>query len=520
MPPAGADVAESHEKRRLVANTLATTAAQLSALAIAFVLAPVLIRAFGERAYGAYMLVASVAAFTLLFDFGLGPAVEKLLSEYLASGRKPDAAALFASVTAVYAGVGVLVLGVDLALAAGAQHVFHLEPTELALLRRLLVIAGASAVAWWPLSVGARALGGLQLYTHAAAVTAAVALGNAVAALAVISLGRGPIALAVASNAVNIAGAALMLIMAHRQLHRRGVASARPSRAALGAALAFSGPVFALQIAVQVLYHHTDRLLLGMFVGSVAVTLYEGPARLVALIVQLTGFGNTALMPFASQLEATRRGDALAALLLRASRYVSAFVAPLALLLAVLARPLLVTWLGPAFAAAELPTVLLTSLQVLLVSLSVGHTIVVATGKLPGRLPVILGVVTLNLVLSIVWVKRYGMTGVALGTVVASVIDYPLHLRYLARHAGLRYGAFMREVVLPVYPLLLLPAAVAVAARAFGVTATFTGTAATFMMSALLYWMVFLGVMVGRVERDSLIDNARSLFAGRAAEAR
>ena len=103
---------------------------------------------------------------------------------------------------------------------------------------------------------------------------------------------------------------------------------------------------------------------------------------------------------------------------------------------------------------------------------------------------------------------------------VASLLDYPLHLRYLARHAGLRYGAFVREVVLPVYPLLLLPATVAVAARASGVTATLAGTAATFMMAALLYWMVFLGVMVRREERDSLIDTARSLFARRGAEVR
>jgi len=505
-------MAERHERRRLVANTLASTLAQLSALAIAFVLAPVLIRAFGVHAYGAYTLVASVAAFTLLLDFGLGPAVEKLLSEYLAGGRPAEAGALLASVTVAYTGVGGLVLLVDLALAAGASHVFHLDAGEQDLLRRLLLVAGVSALAWWPLSVGARALGGLQLYTRAAAVTAGIAAGNAIAAVTVVLTHRGPLALAVASNAVNLAGAALMLLLARRELAARGVPAARPSRAALAAALAFSGPVFLLQLAVQVLYHHTDRLLLGMFVGSVAVTLYEGPARLVALIVQLTGFGNTALLPFASQLEATRRSDTLSALLLRASRYVSAFVAPLALLLAVLARPLLVTWLGPAFAEAELPTVLLTGLQVLLVSLSVGHTIVVATGKLPGRLPVILGVVALNLVISVALVRRFGMTGVALGTVVASLLDYPLHLRYLARHVGLRYGAFVREVVLPVYPLLLLPAGVAVAGRAFGVTATLAGTAATFALAALLYWMVFLGVMVRRQERDGLIDTARSLW--------
>jgi len=180
----------------------------------------------------------------------------------------------------------------------------------------------------------------------------------------------------------------------------------------------------------------------------------------------------------------------------------------------VLAKPLLVGWLGPAFAASEPPTVLLTALQALLASLSVGHTIVVATGKLPGRLPVILGIVSLNLVLSLLWVRPYGMTGVALGTVVASLVDYPLHLRYLARHAGLRHGAFVREVVLPVYPLLLLPIGLAWAARASGLTETLPRTLLTFALALLLYWMAFLMLMVRRAEREGLIAAARALVGG------
>ena len=104
----------------------------------------------------------------------------------------------------------------------------------------------------------------------------------------------------------------------------------------------------------------------------------------------------------------------------------------------------------------------------------------------------------------------------ALGTVVASLIDYPLHLRYLSRNVGLRYGPFVREVVLPVYPLLLLPAALVWAARVGGLTHSLAGTLLTFATPALLYWMAFLMLMVSRAERDGLIATARALIAGRA----
>jgi len=511
---------EGPEKQRLFANTLASAMAQFGTLAIALVLAPVLIRAFGGPAYGAYVLASSVAAFLLLLDFGLGPAVEKLLAERLAVGRTAEAGMLVSTVMVTYMAVGALACVANLALAASAKHLFQLGDAELVLLRRLLVVAAVTALGWWPLSIGARALGGLQRYTHTAAVNGAMAGANALAALWVVGTHRGPLELAVANAAVSVAGVALLFLLARRLLAEQGVAYAPPRRDALRAVMAFSGPVFALQIAVQVLYHHTDRLLLGMFVGSVAVTLYEGPARLVALLVQLTGFGNTALIPFASQLEATRRNDTLESLLLRGSRYVAAIVAPVAALLAVLAKPLLVGWLGPSFAASERPTVLLTALQAVLASLTVGHTILVATGKLPGRLPLIIFAVSLNLVLSLIWVRPYGMTGVAMGTVVASLIDYPLHLRYLSRHVGLHLGAFVREVVLPVYPLLLLPAALAWAARIGGLTASLAGTLLTFVMALLLYWMAFLVLMVSRAERDGLIATARALFSGRRTAAR
>jgi O-antigen/teichoic acid export membrane protein len=482
-------------------------------MGVAFLLAPLLIHAFGPSGFGAFTLVASIASFVLLFDLGLGQTIEKQLAEYTAVGKLAEAGALLASVRRTYVGIGLAVAAVELLLAALAPHVFRLSGSEVEWVRQLLWVAAAGAVVWWPLSVGVRVLAGLQRYTLIGPVTAGMAVANALAAGIVVWLHAGPVVLAVLAQLIAIAGALVMQVQAKRELASHGVGPAAPDRTVLASAFAFAGPVFLLQLAVTMFYHQTDRLLLGMFVGSVAVTLYEGPARLVALLIQLTGFGNNALMPFASQLEAASRSETLEALLLRASRYVSAFVAPLALLLALLARPLLVHWLGPAFVAAEMPTILLTGVQVILVSLTVGHTIVVATGKLGGRMPVILTIVALNLVLSVLFVRWWGVTGVALGTVVASLIDFPLHLRYLQRHVGLHLGAFARQVVLPVYPLLLVPAAGAIAARSWGVTDTLLGTLVTLALCAIAYWMTFMAVSVPRRERDELLAIARGLLA-------
>ena len=66
---------------QFTANTMATAAGQVTAMAVAFLLAPLLIRAFGPLPFGAYTLVASIASFMLLFDLGLGQTTEKQLAE-------------------------------------------------------------------------------------------------------------------------------------------------------------------------------------------------------------------------------------------------------------------------------------------------------------------------------------------------------------------------------------------------------------------------------------------------------
>jgi len=82
---------EPIDTRRHFTGMLAGSAARFGPLAIAILLAPLLIRTFGEQRYGAYVLATSVASVLLLLDLGLGPAAEKLLAERLAAGSTAEA---------------------------------------------------------------------------------------------------------------------------------------------------------------------------------------------------------------------------------------------------------------------------------------------------------------------------------------------------------------------------------------------------------------------------------------------
>lgn len=138
----------SSAPKRLAANTVASALGQMTAMGVAFLLAPLLIGAFGPQGFGAYTLVASVSAFMLLFDLGLGQTIEKQLAEYTAVGKLAEAGALLASVRRTYLGIGLAVAAVELALAALAPQVFRLSEAEVTLVRQLLWVAAMSTSPW------------------------------------------------------------------------------------------------------------------------------------------------------------------------------------------------------------------------------------------------------------------------------------------------------------------------------------------------------------------------------------
>ncbi len=69
--------------------------------------------------------------------------------------------------------------------------------------------------------------------------------------------------------------------------------------------------IFVLQACTMVIYQQTDRVVIGVFVGASAITLYEAAGKMQVLVTQLVQFATSAVMPFAFQLESEGRRSSL-----------------------------------------------------------------------------------------------------------------------------------------------------------------------------------------------------------------
>lgn len=491
----GQEVRESAtgEKRRLVANTLANGLAQSAAMLASLVFMPLLIRAFGIGQFGLYMLASSVTAYAALLDFGAGSALTKMVAEHHATGDREALAGTISSTLSFYTVVGVVVALVMVGVGGAVQSLFDFDARSAVILRDMLWVGAVFQLWYWPASTARHVLAGLQRFDLLAGIGVLTTVLSVGATVWVLVSGSGPVVLIALNGAVTAGAALLTLAIARRLLGMPVLTFRGTSRKYFAAIFLFSWPVFAVQVADALFYQQTDRIVLGVFAGAAAVGLYEAAAKFNALVAYLSGLTVSAVLPLASRFGAEGRHASLKALLLRGTKYVAALVAPITLVLVVVARPLIAAWLGAEFNGQSITAQVLV-LPHLLVCLGImGDAIVISKGRFGRRIPFVIAQAILNVVLSVALVGRYGVLGVAIGTAVSHLVDFPMHMWFLLRQTDTRLGEWVRSVVVPVYPLLLVPVAVAVVLMRTALAQSIPGIAVASALSLLPYWaLVYL----------------------------
>ena len=238
-------------------------------------------------------------------------------------------------------------------------------------------------------------------------------------------MGWGPLALFTATSTIIFVGSLVNIVAAFRLLEGSRVSPFKAKMVHLSHIFSFSWAIFLMQLSTIVIFQNADRVVLGIFVGMAAVALYEPVAKFQSLVVQLVAFTNSAVIPFSSHLHASRAEEKLRLLFLRGTKYTLVLVTPAIVVLIVLARAILLRWVGPEFALQATNARILLAPQLLIVGGVIGDSIITGAGKLPKRLPYSLTMTAANLILSIVLVQRLGILGVVLGTAIPYLIDYP-----------------------------------------------------------------------------------------------
>jgi O-antigen/teichoic acid export membrane protein len=420
-------IANDHQRRyvRILQGMVSGLAGKGVAIIVSFISVPLTVKYLGGERYGVWVTISTAMAWITLADFGMSNSLTTAISETYAKDRRDLAQSYVASAFWFMAAVAALLGGIFFALwhRVPWNWVFNVQTVQ-----ARAEVAPAVAVAFvifalnLPFSSIGRIYSAYQQVTVANAWTTAGSLLGLAALVSVTYMKSGLVSLVIAVSGsalfVCVISAAWVFGWSKSWLLPRLTAITRESTRKLGG---LGGMFFVIQLAALALFQ-TDNLIIAHFLGAKAVTPYSVTWRLFSYATIFQMLAGPSFWP--AYAEAFAHGDK--AWVRRSFRLNFAFsfatTLVLALPLVLFGKWFILKWAGSE-AVPTLGLLLWMGVWSVISAAMSSQAIVLAScGRLKGQMLYSIAAAGLNLTLSIVLVRRIGMIGVILGTIVSYLV--------------------------------------------------------------------------------------------------
>jgi len=422
-----------------------------------FVLFRLTYQHLSREAFGFYSLLWSLFGYTILLDFGLGFTAQKAVAEKTAHGRIGELNHLICTIFWTFAFLGaVLLAGFSVA------QPWFLEWTKVSLSNREAFGLGytiffCAMAAAFPLGIFPEMLRGLQRLDLANGVTIVSLLAN-LALLAWGLLAGWPFHIIVLiSVASTVAPNFVALLLVFQRIPGLSLHPRHFRFSAIQGVLSFSLVAYLITFT-NLIMSRTDQAVISFTIGVGSIALYQAGYKAAEMFGLFSVQMQDALSPAAAQMNATRDEDGLRDLLIRSERFTLFISVPLYGLCAVYLEPLIriltglkqlepsTFWVGQSLLLATFSS-LLTS--------SCSKRVLMMCGWERSLLKISLADAGINLIASLLLVYRYGVLGVALGTMIPTIAIgwiwiVPLTSRFLKMGLVEMGCAFVQQVWGPI----------------------------------------------------------------------
>jgi len=284
------------------------------------------------------------------------------------------------------------------------------------------------------------------------------------------------------------------------------------SRSRVRELLGFSVYFFVANVAMLIILR-IDPVVIKMFLPLSAVAAYAVAAKIAEYTYLLNKQFSNALMPLVSQSKGAGDTGTVRRILVDGTRFLLAIAVPFVALLFFYADAIVIRWMGQEF-AESVPLLRILLLAVLFSSVQLNAANVLGmTGEHRFVAFAMGGSAVLNLILSIILIQVFGLTGVALGTLLATLVaEFLFVVPRACREQGLGLGDFLRNAIWPTMPALVLALGAAALMAYAQPPDNFGWIILEGSLAALLYYATFYRTGLSASERELIVGKARSIL--------
>jgi len=383
---------------------------------LAFFMMPFILHTLGDKMYGMWILLGTILSYIAYLDMGISSAVSRFISRAVGRQDMNEINEVSNTSFVVYLFIGIASLFVTLILVL-LVGLWIKSPDDLKVARILLSILGLNMAIGFPIRAFGSILEANLRYEISESIMLVELLLRNLLIFIFFSTGCRIIALGMIIIGTSFVSYALYLFFAFRTYKGLRLDLNFFNRNKIKEIFSYSVYAFLNRLA-GILISRIDALVITIFISLSAVAHYSIAAVTVAYLSNFIVNANNLIGPVISQDEGRGDIDGIRRKFLIATKffaYITLFVGTMVILYGC---PFIIRWVGVRYEDAYPVLLVLAPCTVIALIQAPSNSVLLSISK-HKYLPLLAfteGI--LNLLLSIVLVKRYGIVGVALGTAI------------------------------------------------------------------------------------------------------
>jgi len=390
---------------------------------VTYIVLPFSLRMLGQEQYGVWLLVTSMTGYLGLLLLGIPMASVRFITRYVAEKNYDEMNVMIANCGVLYLALGMisLVVGSSLLFFFRAFYTIPASlvwPAEIAF---LCVVFNISIGFFSQLPYGI--MSAHHDFVARNVVMSATALTKLALIILFVKYRPSLVCLSLAQICATLVDATIIWTVVKRRHPQVHLQLSRFQVGIVKRIFSFSVFVLVLQIGNQLSFQ-TDSLVIGKLLQISLIPFYAAANSLTTYTVEFVVGIAAVIMPMATRLQTEKKLDELQRVFLRWSKIAFSLAILSSVCFMVLGPPFLGRWMGPTFQgpSGTVLRILVFSNLFFLPIRGVALPVLMGLGKASRPTLAFLAAGVLNLVLSMLWARPWGLAGVAWGTAIPNIL--------------------------------------------------------------------------------------------------
>lgn len=407
---------------RLLSNICSNWVGLLVSIIIAFWVSPIIVNSMGKEMYGVWTLIVSITGYFTVLDFGVNTAIVRYISSSIAKKEYEAARSIFSTSILIFALVSFGIVLISTIIGYFLPDIFSIKNVSRQYLYVVFMVSALDLALGLLFSVYQGSLIALQEFVFVNAVSIVINIIRSIIIVIAIKNGAGIMILAVSQLLASLLKAGLQYVVINNKYNYLRYDRNHVNTSTIKKIYNYSVYSFLIAISLKLLFY-TDSVVIAARIGVAEVAFYSIPATLLDYLEKLVWSMISVLVPIVSANHAYGNDNDNRQLYIYGTRYTLLISLPIIISLYFYGDDFIGLWMGPEFGRQSYLV-----LKLLLIGFGLSFSQLIAHGLLKGvsRHKVLAYILCiealLNFTISMLLAKKFGIEGVAVGTMVPLLI--------------------------------------------------------------------------------------------------